>query len=175
MTRLIRGTVTGYDNVSEKHGDIAFQHAQADYTLLPVWLLSTLYRGENFLFAMNGQTGKFVGKMPMDKKAYWLWRVLYTLIFAAVFLGVTFLLSRFFSFPPFHPLAVALCVLFGLLFSLIPMNGLKRQINNVEFSISAADYLRRDSFSLSVKQDVFLDKETNRTRNMRSAAKKEEE
>ena len=174
MARLVRGTVSGYDQVIEERGDISFRHAGAVYALLPVWVLNTVYRGESYLFAMNGQTGKFVGKMPMDKKAYWLWRILYTLIFAAVFMGVTFLLSQFFSFPPFHPLAVALCVLFGLLFSLIPMNGLKRQINNVEMHVFAGDYLKRDSFSLSMKQDIFVDRETNKTRNMRSVAKKEE-
>jgi hypothetical protein len=37
--------------------------------LLPVWLLSTRFEGNNYLFAMNGQTGKFVGNMPMDVEA----------------------------------------------------------------------------------------------------------
>ena len=28
---------------------------------------------------MNGQTGKFVGNLPIDKGIYWKWRILYTL------------------------------------------------------------------------------------------------
>ena len=41
------------------------------YALLPVWLLSTQWQGKNFLFAMNGQTGKLIGDLPIDKKRLW--------------------------------------------------------------------------------------------------------
>ena len=41
------------------------------YGLLPVWLLTTKWNGQTFLFAMNGQTGKFVGHLPTDKKKKW--------------------------------------------------------------------------------------------------------
>ena len=43
---------------------------------------------------MNGQSGKFVGNLPMDKKAYWLWHLLYTLIFGAAAYGI-YLLTQF--------------------------------------------------------------------------------
>ncbi len=43
------------------------------YALLPVWLLTTSYKGKNYTFAMNGQTGKFVGNLPMDRGAFWRW------------------------------------------------------------------------------------------------------
>jgi hypothetical protein len=43
------------------------------YALLPVWLLTTNWKGAPYTFAMNGQTGKFVGNLPVDKKAYWSW------------------------------------------------------------------------------------------------------
>ena len=29
--------------------------------------------GETYTFAMNGQTGKFVGDLPQDKGLYWRW------------------------------------------------------------------------------------------------------
>lgn len=38
------------------------------YVLLPTWILNTSYKGKPYLFAMNGQTGKFVGNLPIDKK-----------------------------------------------------------------------------------------------------------
>lgn len=41
------------------------------YALLPVWMLSTKWNGESFLFAMNGQTGKLVGDLPTDRGRYW--------------------------------------------------------------------------------------------------------
>ena len=32
---------------------------------------STKWNGKSFLFAMNGQTGKLVGDLPLDKGLYW--------------------------------------------------------------------------------------------------------
>ena len=32
---------------------------------------------------MNGQTGKFVGNLPMDKGAYWRWWAIWTVILGA--------------------------------------------------------------------------------------------
>ena len=34
---------------------------------MPVWMLHTKWNGQNFLFAMNGQTGKLIGDLPVDK------------------------------------------------------------------------------------------------------------
>lgn len=45
---------------------------KVSYCLLPVWLLCTQWNGKTFLFAMNGQSGKMVGNLPMDKKKFWL-------------------------------------------------------------------------------------------------------
>lgn len=64
-------TVTGYNSVNQEHSAISFDEKSVKYALLPVWLLQTNWEGNNYLFAMNGQTGKFVGDLPMDKGAYW--------------------------------------------------------------------------------------------------------
>ena len=37
-----------------------------EYVMLPVWLLYTSYHGKDYLFAMNGQTGKMVGDLPLS-------------------------------------------------------------------------------------------------------------
>ena len=66
-------TVTGYDSVKTKSADITLRNHAARYALLPVWLLSTSWQGQNFLFAMNGQTGRFVGDLPYDEKTKRLW------------------------------------------------------------------------------------------------------
>lgn len=42
------------------------------YALLPVWMLSTKFKDKNYIFAMNGQTGKFVGNLPVDWTKFWL-------------------------------------------------------------------------------------------------------
>jgi hypothetical protein len=63
--------VVNYSSVLERHKNIQLHRGEVKYALLPVWLLSTKWNGQNWLFAMNGQTGKFVGKLPIDKKKKW--------------------------------------------------------------------------------------------------------
>lgn len=37
------------------------------YAMLPTWLLYTTYNDVKYFFAMNGQTGKFIGNLPISK------------------------------------------------------------------------------------------------------------
>ena len=61
-------TVTGYASCTLVDKDITLERGKVHYALLPVWMLSTKWQGKNFLFAMNGQTGKLIGDLPVDKK-----------------------------------------------------------------------------------------------------------
>lgn len=56
-----------YDRVHTKSFDASVDIKSRDYALLPSWLLYTKYEDKNYLFAMNGQTGKFIGNLPIDK------------------------------------------------------------------------------------------------------------
>ena len=71
LKKALQGTVTGYATCFPRgeHADI--QRGKVHYALLPVWLLNTKWQGKDFLFAMNGQTGKFVGDLPVDKGRFW--------------------------------------------------------------------------------------------------------
>lgn len=66
-------TVKGYAAVTKEAGSIRLQNGKVTYALFPVWLLSTTWNGQNYLFAMNGQTGRMVGDLPLDKAAYRKW------------------------------------------------------------------------------------------------------
>ena len=39
----------------------------AHFALLPVWMLHTRWKEQDFLFAMHGQPGKLIGDLPVDK------------------------------------------------------------------------------------------------------------
>ena len=80
----IASTVTGYDGLNPLGGDVQIHRAKPKYALYPVWMLTTTYQNKQYRFAMNGQTGKFVGTLPVDKKSLWLYRLLYTGIIGAV-------------------------------------------------------------------------------------------
>ena len=85
-------TVQGYSTVIPESTSIRLQNGKAKYALYPVWLLNTTWNGQRYTFAMNGQTGKFVGDLPLDKGAYRKWLFgLTSLIGAAVF-AVSYLL-----------------------------------------------------------------------------------
>ncbi len=46
------------------------------YVLLPVWMVNVKYKDKYYIFAMNGQTGEFIGDIPLDKKKVILWTIL---------------------------------------------------------------------------------------------------
>ena len=54
------------------------------YVLLPVYMVNVKYMGKMYTFAMNGQTGKFIGNIPLDKKKV----LLTTIISFAIVFGI---------------------------------------------------------------------------------------
>lgn len=69
--QLFAQTVTGYNSVIAENSSVQLTNNKTKYALYPVWLLNTTWEGKTFTFAMNGQTGKFIGDLPVDKKAFW--------------------------------------------------------------------------------------------------------
>ncbi|HBI74409.1 MAG TPA: hypothetical protein DEG06_08650 [Lachnospiraceae bacterium] len=69
----LRSTISGYSSVSYQRKDIHLRQKRADYTLLPIWMVCYDYKQAEHNFAMNGQTGKIVGKPPLSfaKIAAW--------------------------------------------------------------------------------------------------------
>lgn len=62
-------TVVGYSSSRAVSSQISMQKLDVKYALFPVWILNTKWKNEQYMFAMNGQTGKFVGNLPVDKAA----------------------------------------------------------------------------------------------------------
>lgn len=65
---VFRSTVVGYASVTTRSSSIHTNSGKIRYALLPVWVLNTKYEGKMYTFAMNGQTGKMVGELPIDKQ-----------------------------------------------------------------------------------------------------------
>ena len=66
-------TAMGYTTLVPVSTNIHLKNGKAKYALYPVWLLNTTWNGKQYHFAMNGQTGKMVGDLPMDKGAFCRW------------------------------------------------------------------------------------------------------
>lgn len=67
-----RDASAGYETCISVSENISIQRGKVHYALMPVWLLNTKWNGQDFLFAMNGQTGKMVGDLPISKGKFWL-------------------------------------------------------------------------------------------------------
>ena len=85
-------TVQGYTSVMAESSGVALSNGVAKYALYPVWLLNTTWNGQKYAFAMNGQTGKFVGDLPLDKAAYRKWLFGITAAVGAIAFAVSYLL-----------------------------------------------------------------------------------
>ncbi|MDU1224810.1 ATP-binding protein [Varibaculum cambriense] len=68
---VLRNSVTGYDNVILSNSVFEPAFGELEYVFLPVWLLNVDFQGKNYNYAMNGQTGKFVGTFPVSNVKYW--------------------------------------------------------------------------------------------------------
>ena len=69
----LSASITGYNSVSTLSENIHIDYTAKHYALLPVWMLHTKWQGKDYLFAMNGQTGKLVGDLPVDKRKVAAW------------------------------------------------------------------------------------------------------
>lgn len=86
-------TVRGYTTVTREAGSIRLNNSKVKYTLFPVWILNTTWNGQPYLFAMNGQSGKMVGNLPLDKSAYRKWLFGLTGVIGAAIYAILFLIS----------------------------------------------------------------------------------
>lgn len=64
----LQSTILGYTSVNVNDFFSNLNNVSNEYVLLPVWLLNTKYKDKLYTFAMNGQTGKFIGNIPVSPK-----------------------------------------------------------------------------------------------------------
>ena len=85
---LLKDTMGGFQEIHvENYDDKTFEQRWR-YTLLPVWIVTYKFKGEILPFAINGQTGKTYGKLPvaMGKLIGW-GAAVAVIVFAIAMLG----------------------------------------------------------------------------------------
>ena len=82
-----------YSSVIPKFSQVNIANGSYAYALYPVWILNTTWNGKKYTFAMNGQTGKFVGDLPLDKSAFWKKVAILTPALSAVVYGIIWALG----------------------------------------------------------------------------------
>lgn len=59
-----------FSNITNEIEKVNVDNLVIEYALLPVWMLNINYNDKRYTFAMNGQTGKMIGNVPVDKKKF---------------------------------------------------------------------------------------------------------
>lgn len=63
---VFKETCAGYGDLKIRMNGMAMTDSSVKYVLLPVYLLNMEYKGKKYRFAVNGQTGKVVGELPIS-------------------------------------------------------------------------------------------------------------
>ena len=71
---------------------IQAKETKKEYVLLPVYMVNVKYNGKMYPFAMNGQTGEFIGDIPVDKKKAWKQGILTFIITFAIVIIISLII-----------------------------------------------------------------------------------
>lgn len=63
----LESTVSNYGPCTLASANMHVSRADVKYVFLPVYLFNCNYMGKRYRYAVNGQTGKVVGELPIDK------------------------------------------------------------------------------------------------------------
>ena len=64
--QVLRQSVSGYTSVTCKGSRLRIMKTKWHYSMLPVWFMTYMYSGKKYFFAINGQTGKVAGIIPVS-------------------------------------------------------------------------------------------------------------
>lgn len=86
---MARNTINQYETVNVVDQQVSFRRKNVEYAMLPVWVLNYRYRGKNYSFTLNGQTGKINGHLPISSGKAVMWFGLITAASFVVSMAVT--------------------------------------------------------------------------------------
>lgn len=67
IQKLSRAEVNEYSNIKLSDHESVFKDEVVDYGMLPVWLLNIDFKNQKYTYAINGETGKVVGQIPISQ------------------------------------------------------------------------------------------------------------
>ena len=158
--RAFRETVKGYSNVTKEGGNIRLKDGKTSYAMYPVWLLNTTWRNEKFVFAMNGQTGKFVGNLPIDKNAAYKSLFIGSVVSIAIVFIIQMLMNAMGMLDNEMSVRVVSSIVIGFIIGLIKNMIDKSSLKSVAPNNEARNYMVPGSMHVTKSNDMFLYKRT---------------
>ncbi len=152
-----------YDGVTKKGESINLTNGKSEYAMLPVWMMSGRFEGKTYRFAVNGQTGRMVGELPVDKSKYSAEVAKGT---AISFVIILILVSIFGE--GFTGTGALISFVIALIIGFIRGAILKSSMKNIAVKTQAAHYLVDSSLKYGTPLDRFLYTKTERTEKQKS-------
>lgn len=89
---LVDETILGFNLVNDIRNNSKVNYKNWNYTLLPTWILTYLYKNKTYIYAVNGQTGKSFGELPFNKqKAFIVAMIIFVITFIVLLIGGMFI------------------------------------------------------------------------------------
>ena len=156
-----RSTIHGYSTVTFENANINYESNSAAYAMYPVWTLNSEYKEKKFQFAMNGQTGKIVGNLPISGIKSFLWFFFSFLLITGAVFGITYAIASE------EEMGLVIAIVAGLVIGLASaigiLVGLRRQMKPVRFQHGASNYVVPNSLNITYSRDIYLYRKVTKT------------
>ena len=119
------------------------------YALYPVWILNTKWKDKSYRFAVNGQTGKTAGDLPVSPAKFAMFWSIFFLAITAVFFGIGALMD-------YAVAGLIAGAIIGIIVSTIILLAMRRTNKNVQFQYGASSYVRPGSYRIDTRKDIYL-------------------
>ena len=149
LIEALQKTVRGYSSVHRERSEVEFIGEKIEYGMLPVWMLTTKWNDKPFTFAMNGQSGRMTGDLPVSVPKAIAW-------FIAVFALVGYLSNYFWE-------DTIASVISGVVVAAIVVAILVSTMKPVAKHLQANQYTDEGGLNLTAKNDRFNRRSESRT------------
>ena len=146
--QAIQNTVTNYDSVRETGRNMRINPERTEYALMPVWLLHTKWNNKDFMFAMNGQTARMIGDLPVSTGKLWG----YILGIGAIVAMLLFMMLGMDTQSD----ALLISIIAGLAVGGVSGGIMYGQMKPVSRNTTATGYMDRTRSDLRLRNDIYL-------------------
>lgn len=142
--------------------NLIIDKTKTHHLYLPVYILSVLFKKKIYTFAMNGQTGKLVGNLPIGKIRYTLSIVSFFLI---LFLGSFFLLNNTDMNENGALVGAAFVSIIAVIIFGFILHSRYKLVNTEYY---AFDYLNEEATEANIIKDSYTHSSTSKNRKLNS-------
>ena len=163
--QAFRRDISGYDNVSMTRTNLQFDNTNAAYALYPVWILNTKWKDKNFRFAVNGQTGKIAGNLPVSVgKAFGFWFMFFFIFLAVIGGAIGGILAANSGDITGLFIGLGIGAIFAIVIATVIVLAMRSKCKNVKFQYGASSYVRDNSFGINYRKSIYLYSRVSKTR-----------